>query len=156
MICRIDKVSFDIDGAEIALSTTDKAAAADLWDTLNGKDIKAEYKEYRKHRSLDANAMLWSIIGKMAYELCLSKDEVYRALIKSAGIYTTMAVTTAAVSDLKRMWEHKGLGWQLEIIEENEDMSERFFDLYSDAVSSIQASLPASCESIANRYPGLL
>ena len=38
------------------------------------------------------------------------------------------------------------------VMEENEDMSERFFTLYTDEISTLLASLPCSCESISDRY----
>ena len=37
-------------------------------------------------------------------------------------------------------------------LDENEAMSEKFFELYSDAIASIQASLPCSCAPIQDRY----
>ncbi len=41
------------------------------------------------------------------------------------------------------------------VLEENEDLSDKLFSLYTDAISSIQASLPAVSEKIRNRYPAL-
>lgn len=37
-------------------------------------------------------------------------------------------------------------------MEENESMSDTFFELYTDAIATIQASLPGVCEPIADRY----
>ena len=37
-------------------------------------------------------------------------------------------------------------------LDENETMSERFFERYSDAIASIQASIPFSCEPIRDHY----
>ena len=37
-------------------------------------------------------------------------------------------------------------------LDENETMSEKFFELYSDALASIQASIPCSCKPIEDRY----
>ena len=41
-------------------------------------------------------------------------------------------------------------------IEENEALSEKFFELYTDAIASIQASLPTTAETVVNRYVGTL
>lgn len=38
------------------------------------------------------------------------------------------------------------------VMDENEVMGERFFELYSDAISSILASLPATAEKIVDSY----
>lgn len=40
-------------------------------------------------------------------------------------------------------------------IEENEALSDKFFDLYSDAVATLQASLPMKNEKIADTYHAL-
>lgn len=40
-------------------------------------------------------------------------------------------------------------------VDENEELSERFFALYTDALAAVEASLPASGETVADRY-GLL
>lgn len=42
------------------------------------------------------------------------------------------------------------------VVDENEDMSDRFCALYSDRLAQIQAELPCKTESIQNRYLGLL
>ena len=38
------------------------------------------------------------------------------------------------------------------VLEENEEMSDRFFSLYSDGLASLQASLPAHLSPIIDRY----
>lgn len=42
------------------------------------------------------------------------------------------------------------------VLDENEEMSERFFSLYTDAISSLLDSLPCACESIRDRYTLLI
>ena len=42
------------------------------------------------------------------------------------------------------------------VMDENEEMSERFFALYTDEISSLLASLPCSCEPIGDRYALLM
>jgi hypothetical protein len=38
------------------------------------------------------------------------------------------------------------------VVDEDPDLSDRLYDKYSDAMSSICATLPAACESITDRY----
>ena len=42
------------------------------------------------------------------------------------------------------------------VLDENEEMSERFFSLYTDSVSALLDSLPFSCNSIEDRYKLLI
>ena len=44
-----------------------------------------EIKEYRKKRSLDANAKLWALIGEMAVILRLPPEEIYQGYIPDVG-----------------------------------------------------------------------
>lgn len=69
----------------------------------------------KKKRSLDANAYAWVLIGKLAAEMRLGREEVYRAAIRDiGGNYETVCVQERALESLKRRWESNGLGWQAE------------------------------------------
>ena len=41
------------------------------------------------------------------------------------------------------------------VADENEELSDRFFTLYTDSISAVASSLPAACSSVSDRY-GLL
>ena len=42
------------------------------------------------------------------------------------------------------------------VLDENEEMSERFFSLYTDAISTLLSTLPSACEPINDRYKLLI
>ncbi len=42
------------------------------------------------------------------------------------------------------------------VMDENEELSDRFFALYTDAISALLSSLPCSTESISDRYQALI
>lgn len=50
-------------------------------DMLYDMDVK----EHRKKRSLDANAMLWSLINQMSVVLRIPPDEIYQGYIPDVG-----------------------------------------------------------------------
>ena len=52
---------------------------------MKDKPYTAQIKEYRKKRSLDANAYCWKLIGDIADALRTSKEEVYRLMLKRYG-----------------------------------------------------------------------
>lgn len=52
---------------------------------LTGKEVCISISEPKQKRSLDANAYLWLIIGKIADKLRTSKEEVYLKLLKDYG-----------------------------------------------------------------------
>jgi hypothetical protein len=71
-----------------------------------------EVKEYRKKRSLDANAYAWVLIHKLAEATRLTPVEVYREAIRNVGNnFTPMCVREQDAEDLKKHWSSHGLGW---------------------------------------------
>lgn len=55
-------------------------------DDLKDRDkLSIEVKPYRPHRSLNANAYAWTLIGKIADAVRAGKDEVYLKLLKRYG-----------------------------------------------------------------------
>lgn len=69
-----------------------------------GKELTVDIKQFRKKRSLDANGMLWSILGQMAAILKTSKDEVYLEMLNSYGVFTHIIVKSEVVEKVKREW----------------------------------------------------
>lgn len=49
------------------------------------KEYQVEIKEYKKKRSLNANAYAWLLINKIANVMRLSKEEVYFNMLKHYG-----------------------------------------------------------------------
>ena len=71
-----------------------------------------EIKEYRKKRSLDANAYAWVLIHKLAEVMRTSAEEVYLLNIPKVGNnFTPMCVREQDVERFKRSWQSNGLGW---------------------------------------------
>lgn len=57
-----------------------------LVDEMKDKDkLSIEVKPYRKHRSLNANAYAWLLIGQIADIVRAGKDEIYLKLLKRYG-----------------------------------------------------------------------
>lgn len=91
---------------------------------------------------------------------CLELDRIYRKiheLPEGTGTVTTCLALTDdfPLSDVFAPGMTYYLASML-VIDENEEMSDKLFALYSDAMSKIQNSLPLSSEKIKNAYPGLL
>ena len=91
--------------AEIVLTLTAPQDIADLKATAKaGKLLSVEIKPYRAHRSLNANGMLWVVIGQMAEVLRANKDDVYLTMLERYGQYTPVICKPEAVEKLKREW----------------------------------------------------
>ena len=71
-----------------------------------------EVKEHRKKRSLDANAMAWSLINQIADVLRIPPVEVYRQAIQGiSGNNEIIPIKEDAVEQFKQAWSHNGIGW---------------------------------------------
>lgn len=77
---------------ELVLSTSGHISIDDLKAiTANGKQLSVEIKQYRPHRSLDANSYAWQLISKIAEEMSkdrgtiYSKEDIYIEMLKRYG-----------------------------------------------------------------------
>lgn len=78
--------------------------------------LSIEIKKYRKKRSLDSNAYMWTIAEKIAQKLGITKIEVYRDAIKEVGQCEVLPIKNDAVETFINAWKHNGQGWLCEII----------------------------------------
>lgn len=70
----------------------------------DGKEVTVEVKLKRRHRSLDANAALWAMLGDMAAVLHTSKDELYLQMLERYGVFTHVIVKPNVVERVKAEW----------------------------------------------------
>ncbi len=77
-----------------------------------GKQLKADIKQYRKRRSLDANAYCWILSQKIAEKIGNTKEYVYKKAIREVGQFEIVPIKNDAVERWIKNWESKGLGWQ--------------------------------------------
>ena len=79
---------------------------------MKNKVYQMEVKEYRKKRSLDANAYAWVLINKIADALRITPKEIYRqAIVNVGGNYEVIPVREEAAERFRQIWEAQGLGW---------------------------------------------
>ena len=96
-------VSFDIDRPE---------------DIPQG-ELDLTIKPYKPKRSLSANAYMWVLVGKLADATGISSAEIYRNTVKQLGISQLIVINAAAAPAFKRAWEHYGLGWFVDDVDED-------------------------------------
>ena len=80
----------------------------------------AEIKQYRKKRSLDANAYAWELLGKLSAALSAegtpqTPEQLYREAIRDVGgNYEIMPVRNEALDKWVQVWTSRGTGWLCE------------------------------------------
>ena len=76
------------------------------------KKYTVTIKEFRKKRSLDANAYAWVLMNKLADKLYMGVRDLYRHYIPDIPENSqVVCVPTEAVEKLQSGWEHNGIGW---------------------------------------------
>lgn len=107
----------DRDGFWLAVRTRDRAAAAQVADSVVDRPWVVELKERRERRSVDANAYCWVLLDKLAAVLGRPKTELYRTYVRDVGGNSeTVCVVQSAAEKLRAGWEHNGLGWLTETV----------------------------------------
>lgn len=115
MTGRLKDISLNLDGSQ-DLRITFNTNVGELFDELQGKDVSVEIKKLSKRRSLDANALCWYIIDKIAEKTNLKKTEVYKNAIRDiGGVSDVVCVRDYAVEKLTNGWTEHGQGWQVEL-----------------------------------------
>lgn len=81
-----------------------------LWDVISqitdDKKYTIEIRELREKRSLDANAYLWVLIGKIADAIKSSKDEVYLTMLKRYGQGGIVKLRNKDVDEFRRAYKY--------------------------------------------------
>jgi len=110
---KISSITRSLDGKLILMLETD-AQPEDLQE-LTDKELSIILKKYTKRRSLDANALLWAVLGELAAALHTDKWELYLLMLKRYGKYTYVTLKPEAVEDFKQMYR------ECEIVGEADD-----------------------------------
>lgn len=83
----------------------------------SGKPLRLSVKEYRKKRSLDANAYAWVLIDQISVLTGISKASIYKDTIRDiAGVSDAICVSARAAERFIHEWEGRGLGWQVDVV----------------------------------------
>lgn len=81
------------------------------FEKLQEKEIDIELKIHRKKRSLNANAYLWVLCDKIAKEINITKEQVYKRAINEVGEFEILPIKNEAVDKFITTWKDHGLGW---------------------------------------------
>lgn len=107
------KWTVDGDGAWVCFRVDSIATAQETASgILPNKTYVLAAKENRKHRSLDANAYFWVLVGKLAAVTKTPKELIYRQMVKDIGDnYEVLPVKAEHVEHWSEIWRRHGIGW---------------------------------------------
>ena len=97
---------------ELCLKVKNVPMARQFVLEMRDRVYTCEVREYRKKRSLDANAYFWVLCDKLAEATGVPKEDIYRNAIRDiGGVSDTVCVTDKAATKLMQTWSGRGLGW---------------------------------------------
>ena len=85
-----------------------------LWDKLKDVPVDLGLKKWRKPRSKDANAYMWTLLDKLADALHRDREGLYAEYVRQYGIYKDFALTVDEAGTFCHAWEQLGTGWPTE------------------------------------------
>lgn len=112
----------DEEGCWLCLKAKVSFKARKFVGEMKNKPYIATIKEYRKHRSLDANAYFWTLCGKLALKIGISVNEIYREYIKNiGGNFAVIQIRDDLKEAWIKNWESHGIGWVCEDLGESSE-----------------------------------
>ena len=107
----------------VTIEVEEKISALCMVEELKGKRLSIKIGQWRKKRSLDANAYLWKLCSLIAEKLSddgepYTKNQVYRDAIKEKGIYREQGeLDPGFAKTMRTAWEKLGIGWVTEQVD---------------------------------------
>lgn len=93
-----------------------------VYDKLNGQEIDVQFKKWSEKRTGAANRYMWFLVDRISAAAHRDRIDVYRDAIKDiGGVSDVLLMKNVAVKRFCDQWEEKGIGWQTEVIEGEEE-----------------------------------
>ena len=89
---------------QITFSINESGAINEINNIKDCQKLSIKAVKHRERRSLDANALLWLCLGRIAETLRSDKWEVYLQMLKRYGKYTYICVKPNVVDAMKTQW----------------------------------------------------
>lgn len=109
-------VSLDFKSEKYIVSfVINEPVTQEMLEPLQDSKLSINVKKYRKHRSLDANRLLWACLGEIASTLRTDKWEVYLLMLKRYGKFTYICVKPNMVDAMKAQWRESEVIGEVDI-----------------------------------------
>jgi hypothetical protein len=103
---KLQNISRDWESGQyhITFTINEPSAINEVDNIKECEKLSIKAVKYRQKRSLDANALLWCCLGKIAGALQSDKWEIYLQMLKRYGKYTYICVKPNVVDAVKAQW----------------------------------------------------
>lgn len=80
-----------------------------------------EVVKEKSRRTLSANAYCWSLCHRIAMEVGLTKEEIYREAVRRVGPFAQLLTAHSAAPEFIRRWKSNGTGWDVDVVDKGPD-----------------------------------
>ena len=146
---RLTGFSLTPDGDGQNITVTVAADFREEYEALRKAPVEITIKKAVKHRSMEANRYAWALIDQIAIKTHVKKSEIYRNAIRDiGGVSQEMLMKTEAVPLFTQIWQGKGLGNQVEIIDTEEETGWSSIRAYFGSSTYDTAQMSALLDSL--------
>lgn len=129
--CKVKSYTKDILTGEKLLTISVESDLSSELDVLQGKELQAEIKPYKKRRSRNANAYMWELCTEISEATGISKEDVYRETIRQMNVYRDFPpMTEKEARTFQIGWGKLGTGWMTEQVDYAEDGERKIIRAY--------------------------
>lgn len=76
--------------------------------------LNIDITEYRKARSLDANAYMWVLLEQLAEALKTTAIDLYKKYVHEVGVYKDFEMREEVSKTFIHLWQEKGIAWLID------------------------------------------
>lgn len=105
VVGRLENLTSSLLDGKVEFSfSTDSRSAAEALEKLRDKELRIKVVQYRKKRSLSANALFWHCVGKIAEATGQDKWNVYLSMLRQYGKFTYICCHEEMVDEVRSQW----------------------------------------------------
>lgn len=109
------------DGLWLCLKVNEPAPARGFVLGKKNRLYDCDLTEHREKRSLDANGLLWVMLGKISEAIGATKEELYLGYVKEHGPFKDFSLTEGEAKTFRVAWSALGIGWPTEQVDYSQD-----------------------------------
>ena len=135
-------------GTWLRLLCDDPVSAKRFCGEKKDRPYIADIQEYRKPRSLNANAYMWELLGKLSEAMHLPANDLYRQYVREMGVYRKFEIQEVAIGTLNHVWSAHGLGWFLDVIDDGANDGFKLVKVYYGSSSYNTKQMAALIDAV--------
>lgn len=113
---KLEGIQQDLPSNRVTFTISCEAgSAAEELERLQDKELRVKITQFRKKRSLSANALFWACVGQIALATGADSWSIYLKLLRDYGKFTYLLVKPEMVESVQEYWRESQVWNSLDI-----------------------------------------